>query len=196
MANQKKPYSKPQVAESPTADVFEGRHPSDGEKQWAEKMLAPTLEKAPEKPIGAPTGTNLDEQGHTRFSTISNVPVRRLYTPADLPGDWSEEKYLGFPAKRPTRAAFTPPATAESYGQCACSPALPRRKKPTGAISICLSMAAEGYRSRSICRRSWVTTPIIRPARAKLGSAVWPSIRSKTWRSCSTASTWRKRQYR
>jgi len=101
MANQKKPYSKPQVAESPTADVFEGRHPSDGEKQWAEKMLAPTLEKAPEKPIGAPTGTNLDEQGHTRFSTISNVPVRRLYTPADLPGDWSEEKYLGFPGEAP-----------------------------------------------------------------------------------------------
>src|SRR5579864_7099198 len=101
MANQKKPYSKPQVAENPIADVFEGRRPSDGEKQWAEKMLAPTLEKTPEKPIGAPTGTNLDEQGHARFSTISNVPVRRLYTPADLPADWSEEKYLGFPGEAP-----------------------------------------------------------------------------------------------
>src|ERR1700746_3874091 len=101
MANQKKPYSKPQVAESPIADVFEGRHPSDGEKQWAEKMRAPQREKAPEKPIGAPTGTNLDEQGHARFSTISNVPVRRLYTPADLPEDWSEEKYLGFPGEVP-----------------------------------------------------------------------------------------------
>ena len=78
MADQKKPYSKPLVAETPIADVFEGRHPSEREKQWAEKTLAPTLEKSPEKPIGAPTGTNLDEHGHARFSTISNAPVRRL----------------------------------------------------------------------------------------------------------------------
>src|SRR5437660_2150038 len=111
MANQKKPYSKPQVAESPTADVFEGRHPSDGEKQWAEKMLAPTLEKAPEKPIGAATGTNLDEQGHARFSTISNVPIRRLYTPADLPADWSYEQYLGYPGQPP----FTRGIPASGY---------------------------------------------------------------------------------
>src|ERR1700756_859677 len=97
MADQKKPYSKPQVAESPISDEFEGRHPSEREKQWAEKTVAPTLEKAPEKRIGAPTGTNLDEHGHARFSTISNVPVRRLYTAADLPQDWDAEKYLGFP---------------------------------------------------------------------------------------------------
>src|ERR1700739_2757944 len=101
MANQKKPYSKPQVAESPIADVFEGRHPSDGEKQWAEKMLAPTLEKAPEKTMRAPPDTNLDDPRHARFSTISNVPIRRLYTPADLPADWSYEKYLGFPGQPP-----------------------------------------------------------------------------------------------
>ena len=50
---------KPGIAESPIADVFEGRHPSESEKQWAEKTLAPTLEKAPEKPIGAATGTDL-----------------------------------------------------------------------------------------------------------------------------------------
>jgi methylmalonyl-CoA mutase, N-terminal domain len=101
MPDHKKPYSKPQVAESPISDVFEGRHPSEREKQWAEKTLAPTLEKAPEKPIGAPTGTNLDEQSHARFSTISNVPVRRLYTAADLPEDWNAEKYLGFPGEAP-----------------------------------------------------------------------------------------------
>ena len=80
----KKP-SKPQVAESPIADVFENRHPSDAEKQWAEKTLAPTLEKSPERPIGAPTGVNLDEHGHARFTTISGVPVRRLYTQAICP---------------------------------------------------------------------------------------------------------------
>jgi methylmalonyl-CoA mutase N-terminal domain/subunit len=101
MPDQKKPYSKPQVAESPIADVFEGRHPSEREKQWAEKTLAPTIEKSPEKPIGASTGTNLDEHGQARFSTISNVPIRRLYTPGDLPEDWNQEKYLGYPGEAP-----------------------------------------------------------------------------------------------
>ena len=93
------------VTESPIADVFERRYPSVGEKLWAEKVLAPTLAKAPEKPIGAATGTNLDEHGHARFSTISNVPVRRLYTEADLPEDFGTEagyeKYLNHPGQPP-----------------------------------------------------------------------------------------------
>src|SRR6266849_2530103 len=96
----KKP-PKSQVAENPIADVFEGRHPSDAEKNWAEKTLLPTLEKSPERPIGAPTGTNVDEQGRARFTTISGVPIRRLYTEADLPEDWSAEKYLGYPGEPP-----------------------------------------------------------------------------------------------
>ena len=74
------------------------------EKKWAEKTLAPTLEKSPERPIGAPTGVNLDEHGHARFTTISGVPIRRLYTEADLPKDWSEEKYLGYPGQPPLHA--------------------------------------------------------------------------------------------
>src|SRR5712675_1787138 len=97
---EKKP-SKPQIAESPIADVFEDRHPSDSEKRWAEKTLLPSLEKSPEKPIGAATGSNVDEHGRARFTTISGVPIRRLYTQADLPEDWSEESYLGFPGQAP-----------------------------------------------------------------------------------------------
>src|SRR5437868_728161 len=97
---EKKP-SKPQVEESPIADVFDGRHPSQAEREWAEKTLLPTLEKSPEKPIGAPTGVNVDEHGHARFTTISGNPVRRLYTQADLPEDWSAEKYLGSPGQPP-----------------------------------------------------------------------------------------------
>src|SRR5207237_8207577 len=89
------------VADSPIADVFEGRHPSASEKEWAEKTLAPTLEKTPEKPIGAPTGTNLDEHGNARFTTISGVPIRRLYTEADLPEDWNYEQYLGYRGQPP-----------------------------------------------------------------------------------------------
>jgi methylmalonyl-CoA mutase, N-terminal domain len=97
---QKNP-SKPQVAENPIAEIFENRHPSDSEKQWAEKTLAPTLERNPEQPIGAASGVNLDESRHARFTTISGLPIRRLYTHADLPEDWSEEKYLGYPAQPP-----------------------------------------------------------------------------------------------
>jgi methylmalonyl-CoA mutase N-terminal domain/subunit len=64
-------------------------------------MLLPTLEKSPEKPVGAPTGVNCDEHGRARFSTISGVAVRRLYTPADLPEDWGYDQYLGYPGEPP-----------------------------------------------------------------------------------------------
>ncbi|SPE45659.1 methylmalonyl-CoA mutase, N-terminal subunit (catalytic) [Candidatus Sulfotelmatobacter sp. SbA7] len=98
---------KPRVAESPISDVFEGRHPSASEKDWAEKTLAPTLEKTPERPIGAPTGVNLDETGNARFTTISGVPIRRLYTQADLPADWDYDQHLGHPGQPPfTRGIY------------------------------------------------------------------------------------------
>jgi methylmalonyl-CoA mutase N-terminal domain/subunit len=90
-----------QVSENPVSDIAENRHPSDPEKQWAEKTLLPALERSPEKPIGAPTGTNLDEHGRARFTTISGVPVARLYTQADLPEDWNYEQYLGYPGQPP-----------------------------------------------------------------------------------------------
>jgi len=89
------------IAENPIADVFEGRHPAGSEKSWAEGTLARTLEKSPEKPIGAASGVNLDENGQARFTTISGLPIRRLYTQADLPEDWSYEKYLGYPGQPP-----------------------------------------------------------------------------------------------
>ncbi len=92
---------KTQLAQPPIADTFEDRHPATSEQQWAEKTLAPTLEKAPEKPIGTPTGTNLDENGRARFTTISGVPIRCLYTQADLPEDWNYEQYLGSPGQPP-----------------------------------------------------------------------------------------------
>ncbi len=92
---------KPPVAENLISDVFEERNPSDSEKQWAEKTLAPTLEKSPERPIGAPTGVNIDEFNNARFTTISGVPIRRLYTQADLPADWNYEQYLGYPGQPP-----------------------------------------------------------------------------------------------
>jgi methylmalonyl-CoA mutase, N-terminal domain len=101
MAKKRSTNSENPVTESPITDVSEHRHPSDSEKLWAEKTLLPAIEKSPEKPIGAPTGTNLDENGRARFTSISGVPVRRLYTQADLPEDWDYEKYLGYPGQPP-----------------------------------------------------------------------------------------------
>jgi methylmalonyl-CoA mutase N-terminal domain/subunit len=101
MADHTKKKDPSGIAESPIADVFEGRHPTESEKVWAETTLAKTLEKSPEKPIGAATGVNLDESGHAQFTTISGVPIRRLYTQADLPEDWNYEKYLGYPGQVP-----------------------------------------------------------------------------------------------
>ncbi|HZR64063.1 MAG TPA: methylmalonyl-CoA mutase family protein [Terriglobales bacterium] len=102
MAEKKRPSNPDtQTEESPIADVSQGRHPSASEKQWAEKTLLPALEKSPEKPIGAPTGANLDEHGRARFTTVSGVPIRRLYTQADLPQRWDYEQFLGFPGEPP-----------------------------------------------------------------------------------------------
>ena len=96
------PREAKQVAENPAQEIFDsGRHPSEAAKQWAQKTLAPALDKNPEHPIGAASGVNLEEHGNARFTTISGVPIRRLYTPADLPEDWAYEKYLGYPGQPP-----------------------------------------------------------------------------------------------
>jgi len=62
------------------------RRPSAKEKSWEKKTLAPTLAKNPER--------------QSEFTTISNYPIRRLYTPADLP-DWNAERDLGYPGEPP-----------------------------------------------------------------------------------------------
>ena len=62
------------------------RKVSAEERAWEKATLAPTLEKSPER-------------AH-EFTTVSNYPIRRLYTPADLP-DWNPEKDLGYPGEPP-----------------------------------------------------------------------------------------------
>src|SRR5271170_6989231 len=62
------------------------RKPSTQERGWEENTLRPTLEKSPER--------------QTEFTTISGYPIRRLYTPADLPG-WDPNRDLGFPGEPP-----------------------------------------------------------------------------------------------
>ena len=62
------------------------RKVSARERAWEEKTLEPTLAKSPER-------------AH-EFTTVSSYPIRRLYTPADLP-DWNPEKDLGYPGEPP-----------------------------------------------------------------------------------------------
>jgi methylmalonyl-CoA mutase N-terminal domain/subunit len=62
------------------------RKPSAQEKAWEEKTIGPTLGKNPER--------------QPEFTTISNYPIRRLYTPADL-ADWNAERDLGYPGEPP-----------------------------------------------------------------------------------------------
>ncbi len=91
------------VPQRPASTAEAGRRVSAAEQQWMDNTLAPTLAKFPEQPIGANTGTNRNPDGTARFTTISGVPVERLYTPADLPADWDDhpEKYLGAPGQPP-----------------------------------------------------------------------------------------------
>jgi methylmalonyl-CoA mutase N-terminal domain/subunit len=62
------------------------REASLKERAWQENTLRPTLERSPER--------------QTEFTTISGYPIRRLYTPADLPG-WDPNRDLGFPGEPP-----------------------------------------------------------------------------------------------
>ncbi len=97
-----KTTSKDQAVVETAHDVsVEGRHSSSSEQRWAERTLMPTVEKAPERTIGAASGVNVDENGRARFTTISGQEVRRLYTPADLPADWNYDQYLGYPGQPP-----------------------------------------------------------------------------------------------
>ena len=91
------------VLKPPPPPAEPSRQVSASEQLWIDTTLKPALEKSPERPIGADTGTNRNPDGTARFTTISGVPVERLYTPADLPADWDEhtEKYLGQPGQAP-----------------------------------------------------------------------------------------------
>jgi methylmalonyl-CoA mutase, N-terminal domain len=90
-------------AQDPTAATGENRRVSAAERKWTNETLAPALKKSPERPIGADTGTNLNPDGTARFTTISGMPIERLYTPADLPEDWdtNPDKYLNHPGQPP-----------------------------------------------------------------------------------------------
>jgi methylmalonyl-CoA mutase N-terminal domain/subunit len=91
-------------------DLTSNRHPSAEETRWAKETLEPAIRKAPERPIGAPTGVNRERTGEASFTTISGVPIRRLYTEADLPEDWNQNQaeYLALPGQPPYTRGIHP----------------------------------------------------------------------------------------
>jgi len=62
------------------------RQPSADETQWVERLLEPALKKSPER--------------QEVFTTLSGVPVERLYTPSDL-ADFDYARDLGEPGEYP-----------------------------------------------------------------------------------------------
>ncbi|MGH9778071.1 MAG: methylmalonyl-CoA mutase family protein, partial [Candidatus Acidiferrales bacterium] len=74
--------TKAATAESAELD----RKPSAAEQEWEHTTLKETLERSPER--------------RREFTTVSGHPIRRLYTPADLP-DFDPDRDLGLPGQPP-----------------------------------------------------------------------------------------------
>jgi methylmalonyl-CoA mutase N-terminal domain/subunit len=85
--------SEDKKAGADVANEHSHRQPSSGEKRWDEQILKPTLVKSPER--------------QKEFTTLSGVPINRLYTPADLPEfDYSQD--LGNPGEYPYTRGIHP----------------------------------------------------------------------------------------
>jgi methylmalonyl-CoA mutase, N-terminal domain len=69
------------------------RRPSAAERRWEQETLKPALEKSPEREMS--------------FTTVSDVPVERLYTPADLAG-FDYHRDLGDPGEYPFTRGIHP----------------------------------------------------------------------------------------
>ena len=83
-----KQQSKPRVEENPIADVFENRHPSATEKNWAEKTLAPTLEKLN---IVSTTQVSFDTLADRMRSEV--VAKRAIAMSYGLVGAWARKPF-------------------------------------------------------------------------------------------------------
>jgi methylmalonyl-CoA mutase N-terminal domain/subunit len=70
--------------------------PGAGEarRRWERETLRPTLERRPERDVD--------------FSTVSGMPIERLYTADDLGPDWDPDRSLGFPGEYPYTRGIHP----------------------------------------------------------------------------------------
>jgi methylmalonyl-CoA mutase N-terminal domain/subunit len=75
------------------ANVHSQRQPSPGEQRWEEQTLQPALVKSPER--------------QEVFTTLSGVPINRLYTPSDL-SEFDYTHDLGDPGEYPFTRGIHP----------------------------------------------------------------------------------------
>ena len=68
--------------------------PSRTPAAWEKDTLEPTLRKSPERPVS--------------FTTVSDLPIERLYTSGDLGPTWNERDKLGFPGEYPYTRGIHP----------------------------------------------------------------------------------------
>ncbi len=68
--------------------------PSRTPAAWEAETLEPTLRKFPERPVA--------------FTTVSDLPIDRLYTSGDLGADWNEREKLGYPGEFPYTRGIHP----------------------------------------------------------------------------------------
>jgi methylmalonyl-CoA mutase N-terminal domain/subunit len=69
------------------------RQPSSGEQRWEDETLKPALRESPER--------------QEEFTTLSGVPIQRLYTPADL-AKFDYSQHLGDPGEYPYTRGIHP----------------------------------------------------------------------------------------
>ncbi|HEX4825596.1 MAG TPA: methylmalonyl-CoA mutase family protein [Candidatus Polarisedimenticolaceae bacterium] len=70
------------------------RKGSRSREEWERRTLKPSLEKSAERPV--------------LFSTVSDLPIERLYTKDDLGPGWSEDEKLGYPGEYPFTRGIHP----------------------------------------------------------------------------------------
>ncbi len=73
--------------------VLNGSDTAEQEKRWEQQTLEPALKKLPERSIP--------------FTTVSGVPIKRLYTPADIQ-NIDFEKEIGWPGEYPYTRGIHP----------------------------------------------------------------------------------------
>ena len=121
---------------------LKGVIPPTCEKEWAEKTLLPTLEKAPRKADRRAIPESIET--NTATPALPRSPARRCddSTPLPIsPKTGARKNIWAIPASRRSPAAFTPADTAASSSPCGNSPASPRRRKPTSATNTCSKAA-------------------------------------------------------
>ena len=78
-----------------------------------------------------------------QYTTISGVPIDPLYGPGQL-RDFDVARDLAVPGEFPYTRGIHETCIAGASGPCGSSPASPRPRRPTAAITTCWSRAKPG----------------------------------------------------